>query len=225
MTTQPDAADSTIRIAYDEWADTYDSDRNLTRDLDQQVMQRLLSGRRFGSVVEIGCGTGKNTALLARIADRVHAIDFAPQMIRRARELPGLGNVAFTIADVTRPWPCPKGSADLVTCNLVLEHVADLGHIVREARCALADGGRLFVCELHPFRQYQGKQAGFVRDGCTHLVPAFVHHLSDFTGAAAANGFRLESLEEWWHEDDDRGISPPRLVSLVFASAAPSKSR
>src|SRR5215471_10522555 len=93
--------------AYAEWAQTYDDDRNLTRDLDEQVMRQTFAGAKYQSVLEIGCGTGKNTALLAEIADRVQAIDFSEAMIERARQRSLSGNVGFTVADLTRPWPIP----------------------------------------------------------------------------------------------------------------------
>jgi ubiquinone/menaquinone biosynthesis C-methylase UbiE len=75
-----------VRESYSRWAATYDTDRNLTRDLDHDVTRATLEGGRFGSILEIGCGTGKNTALLARIGERVRAIDFSEGMIDRARE-------------------------------------------------------------------------------------------------------------------------------------------
>ena len=52
-----------IQNAYTNWSATYDEDPNRTRDLDQQVTYATLSGQHFAAIVEIGCGTGKNTAL------------------------------------------------------------------------------------------------------------------------------------------------------------------
>ena len=204
----------TIREAYTDWSTTYDSDRNLTRDLDQTVTHKTLSHLHFKSVLELGCGTGKNTGLLAAIGDRVHALDFSSGMIEKARGKLMQPNITFEIADITRPWPFADRSFDLVTCNLVLEHVRDLSFIFSEAARVLVKGGRIFVCELHPFRQYGGTVARFQRAETTE-IPAFVHHLTDFTDAALASGLSLVSIKEWWHEADrDR---PPRLVSFVFA--------
>src|SRR3954470_1194841 len=46
---------------------------------------RLLSGRRYRSVLEIGCGSGGLTRRLAGISDRVMALDISPSAIERAR--------------------------------------------------------------------------------------------------------------------------------------------
>ena len=56
-----------VQAAYSHWSTSYDSVANPTRDLDQQVMRRLLDGKRFGHVLELGCGTGKNTPWLAAL--------------------------------------------------------------------------------------------------------------------------------------------------------------
>jgi malonyl-CoA O-methyltransferase len=225
-----------VQDAYTAWSVTYDEDRNRTRDLDREVTAAIL-GRAapFGAVVEIGCGTGKNTIFLAGLADQVTALDFSPGMLARAREkvaAAGVTNVTFVETDLTQPWPVAAGAAGLVVCNLVLEHIAGLHVIFAAAARALRPGGRFFVCELHPFRQYLGTQATFQRGGTAGeagtaaevsaagtageavLIDAYVHHMSDFLAAAEAAGLSLDSLKEWWHAED--AGKPPRLVSFLF---------
>jgi ubiquinone/menaquinone biosynthesis C-methylase UbiE len=203
-----------IQTAYNEWAATYDLDRNLTRDLDQVVTRETLAHRRCRSILEIGCGTGKNTALLAEIGERVLALDFSEAMINRAKEKLPLDHVTFAVADLTCSWPCDDQSVDLIVCNLVLEHIGDLSLIFAEAFRALVAGGDFFICELHSFRQYQGNKANFKRDEETIEIPAFVHHISEFIRAAQSNKLTIESFNEWWHEDDQDKL--PRLVSFLF---------
>lgn len=203
-----------IQDAYTNWAATYDEDRNRTRDLDRQVTQAALGNQQYAAIVEIGCGTGKNTALLAQLAATVRALDFSAAMLARAREKVQGANVTFIEADLTQPWPLEAASADLLVCNLVLEHIADLRAIFKEAARILVPDGRFFLCELHPFRQYQGTVATFQRGEASIRVDAYTHHISDFLNAAAENDFRLERLGEWWHEED--AGKPPRLVSFMF---------
>lgn len=207
-----------VQEAYNEWAHTYDSDNNATRDLDQIVTERVLGKLWFESIIEIGCGTGKNTALLARLGGRVHALDFSEGMLTKAQgKLEPLPNVIFCVADITKRWPCAERSAKLVICNLVLEHVQDLSPVFSEAARALVKGGWFFVCELHPFRQYQGTVATYRSGDQMTQIPAFVHHISDFLESAQSCGFRLRTLQEWWHEKDDGKL--PRLVSFLFERA------
>jgi ubiquinone/menaquinone biosynthesis C-methylase UbiE len=203
-----------VREAYSQWSSTYDQDRNLTRDLDRVITADSLAKFRCRSVLEIGCGTGKNTKVLAGFGEQVYSLDFSLKMIEQARVKVQIANVAFAVADITTSWPLGDSSFDLISCNLVLEHVEDLAFIFAEAARVLMKSGRFFICELHPFRQYRGVRANFQRDGAIIEVDAYVHHLSDFTWAAASAGLSLTDLREWWHQEDDG--KPPRLVSFMF---------
>lgn len=214
----PPGTHPSVRAAYDRWAVTYDADRNLTRDLDAAATRQILAGFGGETVLEIGCGTGKNTPFLAQLGRRVLALDFSPGMIAQARarlSASGVDDVSFILADLTRPWPCATGWADLIICNLVLEHIAGLAPVFAEAHRTLSARGRLFICELHPFRQYLGARATFQQGEARVEITATVHHVSDFLDAAERNGFALQELREWWHEEDAN--EPPRLVSLLFA--------
>lgn len=203
-----------VETAYNTWSTTYDSDQNRTRDLDEQVTRLELADLRWKAVLEVGCGTGKNTTLLADISEQVCCLDFSAGMIAKAKQRVTSANVTFEIADITKRWPTDDGTFQLVTCNLVLEHVPDLIFVFGEAARVLTRGGRLFISELHPFRQYQGTRARFeVGDRITN-IPAFLHHISDFLKAAAIHRLELLRLQEWWHGEDEG--KPPRLISLMF---------
>lgn len=203
--------------AYDRWAASYDADVNPTRDLDALVLRS--SGLELGGadVLELGCGTGKNTAWLARAARQVVALDFSPAMLERARSRPPTGRVHFVRHDVRQPWPVRSSSTDAVIGNLVLEHVAELGPIFTEAARVLRPGGRLFLCEFHPFRQWGGRQARFTDPATGEMVhvQAHVHTVSDYVNGGLAAGLRLLHLGETL----EAGAAPdalPRLLSLLF---------
>jgi len=203
-----------VEDAYNAWSATYDSDRNYTRDLDRQVAREQLHGLRCRSILELGCGTGKNTPLLTGIADRVLSLDFSSGMIDKARAAVRSPKVTFEIADITKRWPAADMSFDLIVCDLVLEHIENLNFIFAEAARVLTGGGRFFICELHPQRQYLGTRAQFKSDDGTTQIAAFVHDISDFSDAAQQHGFSQLSMRDWWHEADDG--KPPRLVSFMF---------
>lgn len=203
-----------IQNAYNEWSGTYDSDENLTRDLDRRVTMELLGNLQFDSILEIGCGTGKNTVFLAQIGSVVHAVDFSQGMIEKAKEKVQADNVHFALMDVNQPWDFASEFFDLITCNLVLEHVEDLNFVFRESARVLQPNGYFFVDELHPFRQYDGKKARFTRNEEQIQVNAFTHHISDFFNSATNHGLSLAKLNEYWHEADQNKL--PRIMSLLF---------
>jgi len=203
-----------IETAYNDWSSTYDQDRNLTRDLDQQVTRAAFRNQRYNNTLELGCGTGKNTELLSNISKTVHALDFSEGMIQQARQKLVSENVRFTRTDLTRPWPAEDAGHDLIICNLVLEHIEDLSFIFSEAFRCLQKYGWFYVSELHPFRQYQGGKARFQRGESVTEVAAYMHHISQFLQAATSHQLKLESFNEHWHQDDEG--KPPRLATFLF---------
>ncbi len=206
-----------IQNAYNQWSEIYDSNENLTRDLDQMLTRKAFAGQHFDSILELGCGTGKNTEFLVQIGGKVHALDFSEGMIEKARAKVHADHVTFTVTDLTKIWPCENAAYDLITCNLVLEHIENLSHIFGEAARTLQTGGKFFINELHPFKQYRGTKARFEKGDDVIEVDAFVHHISDFTNAAAQHGLRILNLNEHWHEADQG--KPPRIVSFLFEQA------
>jgi len=203
-----------VRDSYTNWSATYDTDPNPTRDLDQTATFESIGHIRCANILELGCGTGKNTALLAQIGGHIQALDFSEGMLAQARAKISAANVTFTVADLTTRWPCDDQSFNLIVGNLVLEHIADLDTIFAEAQRCLMPGGQIFLCELHPARQYQGLQAHFTRDDGQVIIPAFIHHISAYLGSAASHGFALQQLREWWHTSDRN--RPPLLASFLW---------
>jgi malonyl-CoA O-methyltransferase len=213
---------SQIAASYNEWADTYDTVPNLTRDLAGDVLRGAdlkLVGRR---VIEVGCGTGRNTAWLARQdagSTSIVAMDFSEAMLERARARVDDRRVRFIQHDVRAPWPLPETAADVAIALLVLEHVEHLEPVFAEAARVLRADGELFICELHPERQLLGGKARFtnLKTGENTFVTAFLHRTEDYLQAGTAAGFDLVKLAEWRVEDEDAPPQPPRLLSLHFS--------
>lgn len=206
----------TVQEGYNAWAATYDHVENKTRDADAIALQTVLDKLAFNKVLEAGCGTGKNTVWLAQKATSVTAMDFSEGMLQQAAEKVTAPGVTFVQADLMQKWPFERGAFDVVTCNLVLEHIQQLAPLFAEAARVLKSGGALFVCELHPYKQYGGSKARFEKEGETHVLPCFVHHASDYFKAATAAGLQCQRLDEWFDEGD---IQKPRLISFLFQKA------
>jgi ubiquinone/menaquinone biosynthesis C-methylase UbiE len=218
-----------VAVAYNEWAETYDSDHNRTRDLAAQALRQADLNFADRNVVEVGCGTGRNTEWLARSAagaTDIVALDFSEKMLARAKDRVRDPRVRFIQHDIRATWPLADASADVVIVMLVMEHVELLLPIFAEAARTLRAGGELFICELHPMRQLSGGQAQFTstQTGERQLVPAFLHNTSDYVNAGLSSGFELARLGEW-RDADALPKDLPRLLSLHFRlrpSAAPA---
>jgi malonyl-CoA O-methyltransferase len=219
-----DVNKSEVAAAYDQWADTYDNDHNRTRDLAGKILRDAGLAVAGRSIVEIGCGTGRNTEWLARpdagAADIV-ALDFSAEMLERARVRVTDGLVTFIQHDVQSRWPLANDSADVVIAMLILEHVEHLELIFAEAARVLRTAGELFVCELHPERQLLGAQAQFTstKTGERMRVTAYLHRTEDYSNAGLLAGFELVKLWEW--RDEDAPHNTPRLLSLHYRLPGP----
>ena len=204
---------NSIREAYDRWANTYDSILNQTRDLDGALLRKDFSAGNMGDVLEVGCGTGKNTRWLAQRA-RVIGLDFSRLMLERCRIVAPTADLR--LADVNERWPVEDHSVDMVVINLVLEHIEDLHHIASESARALKSQGGLRVSELHPQRQLEGKRARFEDRGEWVEPPIFVHSTKEYKDVFQGAGFVLEAMDEP-HGPGDDDTHSPRLLVLSFS--------
>lgn len=94
----------------------------------QEEQLRRLQGRLgpVGRVLDIGCGSGRFTMVLAEAAEAVTAFDVAPELVEQARvaaDSAGLSNIEFHIGDAMA-WSS-HGTYDLVTCMGVTSSLID----------------------------------------------------------------------------------------------------
>lgn len=203
-----------IESAYNSWAEQYDSNPNATRDLDQKATIETLSKYAFKNVLELGCGTGKNTIWLLQRSEQIIGLDFSEEMLQIAKEKISNSNVTFKKMDLTKNWEVTPQFADLITSSLTLEHIEDLNHVFDQAHQKLQDDGIFFISELHPFKQYLGSKAKFQSNGETVYLETYIHHISNYMENAQNNGFVLVELKEWFDKESTGEI--PRLITFVF---------
>jgi ubiquinone/menaquinone biosynthesis C-methylase UbiE len=205
------------RQAYNIWASQYDTNDNKTRDLEAQCLRSTLAHVQFTNCLEIGCGTGKNTAWLIQKANHITAADLSEEMLEKAKEKVGSAHVQFRQADITREWDFAGDNYDLITFSLVLEHIQDLDHIFSQASKKLIRGGHVYIGELHPFKQYSGSKARFETGQGTQVVQCFDHNISEFVQSAKKYGLRLVDVNEFFDDDDRTAI--PRILMVLLEKA------
>ena len=203
-----------VEDAYNDWSVQYDTNVNPTRDLEGVALREMLADLSFGRVLEIGCGTGKNTAWLVARAEAVTAVDFSENMLAKAQAKITSEKVRFVQADVLGDWYFAENKYDLITFSLVLEHIEDLNVVFEKVAAVTRAGSRVYVGEFHPFKQYSGSKARFETEAGTQVLTCFDHHISDFLEAAFRSDFELITLNE--HFDNEDKTTIPRILSLLL---------
>jgi ubiquinone/menaquinone biosynthesis C-methylase UbiE len=105
-----------------------------------------VAGKR---IVDFGCGSGANTALLTRRGAHVWAIDISEDLLRLGRRrlaISGRDGGATFIAASAHDLPFPDDSIDVVFGMAILHHL-DLDLVSREVRRVLRPGGRAIFKE------------------------------------------------------------------------------
>lgn len=119
------------------------------------LVERLVRELRPGTLLDIGCGRGNVTRLIAPYTQRTVASEISPEAARLAADtLASLGNVEVLAADVLAldgHAPPIAGAFDMVALSEVLEHVTDDVTALDRCFSLLRPGGRLLVTvPAHP---------------------------------------------------------------------------
>jgi ubiquinone/menaquinone biosynthesis C-methylase UbiE len=123
-------------------------------------------------VLDIACGEGYGSALLARKAKTVLGVDIDQSSISNAtKTYSGLSNLEFSVGSLLS-IPIPDESVDLITCFESIEHVTDHDEVMKEFKRILRPEGILllstpnkyvysdltgYVNPFHPRELYQGE--------------------------------------------------------------------
>ena len=103
---------------------------------------RWVAGRR---VLDVACGEGYGSALLARSAAHVTGVDVSPEAVGHAtRAYAALANVRFACASCTR-LPLADASIDVAVSFETLEHIAAHDDFLDELARVLRPGGVLLL--------------------------------------------------------------------------------
>jgi len=207
------AGDGRTILHYDEQAEDI-SDRYESADVSRlhAMLLRYLPSRG-ASVLELGCGSGRDAAFLRACGYEVTAVDASGGMVAEATRIhPELsGRVSCAAAPFPGGSPLLRRTFDAVICIGALMHIPDAGlpETVLQIRRMLRPGGVLFVEVSVGRAGLRGERDGtgrlFRERRPEELQPLFEQH-----------GFTFSARRE---SPDSLGRPALRWVSLVFNRA------
>ena len=99
--------------------------------------------RSSDRVLDLGCGAGEFTAVLANAEAHPIGVDVAEAALVRARA--SHPELDFRLTPLDGPLPFEDNAFDLVWASEVIEHIADTGRWLSEARRVIAPRGRMLL--------------------------------------------------------------------------------
>lgn len=119
-----------------------------------KIVQQLLAGAH-GRALDVGCGNGKFTRLLAGLFTEVSGIDVKAKKIDEAKAAAAEANVAidFRVASA-EAMPYPDASFDMVAFSNSLHHTPHPDVALGEAARVLKPSGLLYMMEPVPSGNY-----------------------------------------------------------------------
>ncbi|WP_407048393.1 methyltransferase domain-containing protein [Methyloraptor flagellatus] len=202
-----------VRDLFDAYADRFE--QHLVEALGYRAPQAIAAvlARHgatgpFGTVVDLGCGTGLMGPLLRPITGKLIGIDLSERMlaVAAAKQLYDRLEAADVVAALEA---LPAGSVELVTAADVFCYLGDLAPVLTAAAHALAPRGRLaFTVETDP-----AVGTGFtLRDSLR-----YAHAPASLMALAGTLGFRVEAMETL-DLRQDRGAPVTGLAALFTRS-------
>jgi SAM-dependent methyltransferase len=124
--------------------------------LHRYVLGQSLAGGQ--SVLDIACGEGYGSYLLAQAARRVVGVDVSADTVTHARQKYRRPNLVFEVGDCVA-LPLAAGSVDVVVSFETIEHHDRHQEMMREIKRVLRPGGCLFISS--PNKTVYSDRTGF----------------------------------------------------------------
>ena len=141
------------RRYWDEESTTFDQqpDHGLHDPKIRAAWTKLLEGwlpAPRSQILDIGCGTGTMSILLAGLGHQVTGIDLSPKMIALAQEKAAANGqgITFHVMDAAYPQ-LPSGHFDAFVCRHLLWAFPDISQVLQRWVDLLKPGGRLILIE------------------------------------------------------------------------------
>jgi ubiquinone/menaquinone biosynthesis C-methylase UbiE len=144
-----------------------------------QAVGELARGK---TVLDIACGSGYGSRLLADAAARVIGVDVSPEAIDYARSKFANPKVEFVVGSATA-IPLDDDSVDLVVTYETIEHIDDYRAFMAEIRRVLKPGGLAIVSTPNDLEYEEGNHFHlheFERDELLALVGDYFEYVDDY---------------------------------------------
>ena len=152
--------------AAESWVDFVRQGKDYFRDeLNTPGMLRLIGNVKGLEVLDVACGEGYNTRILARRGAKVTGIDLSRELVEQAKSQEkkdrlGIRYYVSNSADLSR---FPAKRFEVVTCFMALMDIEDYQGTISEIARIMKDDGRFIFSIIHPCFNYIAKSGEIER--------------------------------------------------------------
>lgn len=164
------------------------------------------------TVLDIACGEGFGSTMMAEEATRVYGVDIDPETIAYATKTYGReGRIEFQVGSCDA-IPLPDGSVDVVVSFETIEHHDKHEEMMREIRRVLTPGGLLFISS--PNKKIYSDATGYqnpyhvkelYREEFADLLKRHFFHMRLICQQATAGSFVYEMQTPYYRDDKYAG--------------------
>lgn len=220
-----------IRDEFTRQAETFAASAAITEDRLTERFQEAIGAAGDGKILDVACGPGIVTAVLAGRAEQVTAFDATPEMLKKARQRcagAGLDNVSFEQGNA-ETMPFDDGTFDGVVTRLAIHHFADPARVLGEMFRVLRPGGLAVIADVvaseDPEEAALQNAVEIIRDPShVRMLPA-----TELDAVIAGTGLVIQAQSTWdkarefgeWMGivNDPQRVEPLRTVAAALAKA------
>jgi ubiquinone/menaquinone biosynthesis C-methylase UbiE len=121
-------------------------------ELNNPATFRLVGSVKDKKILDLACGEGYNTRILAKKRAKVVGVDFSAKLIELARkkEMNEKLGVTYYISDAGDMKDLPSNNFDLVVCFMALQDIENYKKALSEVARVLKEKGRFIFSIPHP---------------------------------------------------------------------------
>jgi ubiquinone/menaquinone biosynthesis C-methylase UbiE len=131
---------------YNLAAADYDKKEKYLNSFEKSKLIPLLGDIKGKNILDVGAGTGRAAAPLAKMGAEVTALDVSEQMLK---ELKKKNSKIETVVGDAESLPFPDKSFDAVVAAFLIVHLKDPARFFDEAYRVLKDGGMLVISNIN----------------------------------------------------------------------------
>jgi len=187
------------------------------------AVEKLLQPAAGERLLDVACGNGLTSRLLAHAQASVTAVDFSETMIQLAKKRSNLANIDYRVIDVTNRealLDLGVGAFDGALCNMALMDIAEIDPLMKALGSLLRPGGRFVFSVLHPcFNNPSTIQMGELEDRAGTFVTTYSVKISRYLTPYSQPGLAIHGQPVphlYFHRPLSALLAPALEAGLVM---------